>query len=215
MIRSLYKLIEIPGVYDAVQEVLGGKRYRALLKRAVGQHLSVESHAQVLDVGCGTGIITAWIAGAYHGIDINPQYVQKVAEAGKGFFYVADATALPFRSHQFDQVCTIGVLHHLHPDLWGKMLAEMIRVCKHEGYVLIFDGLVPKNRLNILGYALAKLDRGRYKMRLTQFRAVLTRALPPAARMTYEVYPMFPSEYVACVITVSDQEHNDGGTLEQ
>jgi ubiquinone/menaquinone biosynthesis C-methylase UbiE len=201
MTQAVYKLLEVPIIYDLVQNGLGGKRYFTILKQAFSQYLLSRPCAHVLDVGCGTGILVEWVTGEYYGIDINPKYVKKVGETGKGYFYVADATALPFKNNQFDVVCTIGVLHHLHPNLCRKMLSEMVRVCKKEGQLLIFDGLVPENRFNIIGYAIAKLDRGRYKMRLPQFQAMLTRALPCDARIDYEVYKVFPSEYVLSVVT--------------
>ena len=201
MRTSLYQILEIPGMYDFVQNVLGGKRVFATLQQAVARYLETICYENVLDVGCGTGLAMTWFTGEYYGVGINPHYLKKVLATGPYFFQVGDATALPFQDETFEVVFTLGVLHHLDAEQRPKMLAEIGRVCKSGGHLLILDGLIPSNRLNLIGYALARLDRGRYKMRIEQFQNMLAQAFPADRRISSQVYKVFPGEYVLSVIT--------------
>ena len=109
----------------------------------------------------------------YYGIDINEEYINKAKKKGKENFFVGDATSIMFDDNKFDVVFTIGVLHHLKNDKRNKMLREMYRVCNKDGFIIIGDGLIPSNKSNLLGYLLAKLDRGRYKMKFESFKKMI------------------------------------------
>jgi len=80
-----------------------------------------------------------------------------------------------------------------------RMLAEMFRVCTAGGRILIVDGLVPSSRFNVLGYVLAKLDRGRFKMRSHKFMEMIERAFP-SLRAHYEIVTVWPYEFVLVVL---------------
>jgi ubiquinone/menaquinone biosynthesis C-methylase UbiE len=203
MPQAIYKLLEIPAVYNAVQNILGGPRIFATMRQAVEAQLATLTYQNVLDVGCGTGIAVEWFSGAYYGMDLNPQYFRKIPRAPQRSFQVGDATALPFQSESFDVVFTLGVLHHLDANNCQNMLGEMARVCKPGGTIIIIDGLVPSNRLNIIGYLLAKFDRGRYKVRIEQFQAMLAQAFPTGMSLSSQVSAIFPGEYVLSVLTKS------------
>jgi ubiquinone/menaquinone biosynthesis C-methylase UbiE len=101
----------------------------------------------VLDVGCGLGHWTFLLASvldpeaALHGIDIEPDWVeraeQRAAEFGlsaRARFSVADATALPFEDGSFDLVTCQTVLMHLEDP--HAAVREMARVTKPGGAVL-------------------------------------------------------------------------------
>lgn len=199
MLRPLYKILENPAAYDLVQKLLGGDRVLSSIRKAVSGQLENMRYNNVLDVGCGTGLFSDCFKGKYTGVDINKEYIKDAAAKRKGVFKVADATALPFKSGAFDLVFTLGVLHHLDEELRMKMLLEMQRICKKGGHMLIVDGLVPSNSLNLIGYALARLDRGRYKLRLGKFKDMLANAYSGAGT-TYEIVKVFPYELVVAVV---------------
>jgi SAM-dependent methyltransferase len=53
---------------------------------------------------------------------------------------VASGTSLPFADDSFDLVLTVAVMHHIaEPDDVRRTLAEMVRVVKPAGRVLIWD----------------------------------------------------------------------------
>lgn len=118
-------------------------------KRSVGYHKLIDDQAaelvrrvgegkQVLEVGCGTGLVLervqAFAAGA-KGVDLSPGMLEKAAARGLDV-READATQLPFEDESFDVAYSFKVLAHV-PDFRGA-LAEMARVVRPGGR-LVFD----------------------------------------------------------------------------
>ncbi|MDH7488106.1 MAG: methyltransferase domain-containing protein [Anaerolineae bacterium] len=93
---------------------------------------------RVLDVGCGTGVITEEMAartrGRVVGLDINPQFLR--LREGRGADYIlGGALCLPFASGAFDVVVCHFVLMWLRDPRRG--MAEMVRVTRAGGWVLL------------------------------------------------------------------------------
>jgi len=83
----------------------------------------------VLDVGCGTGLITKRIgeeAGRVVGIDISREMVERGRHGGSELL-VCDAESLPFRQRAFDKIVSFTVLQNLADP--SKALGEMWRAC--------------------------------------------------------------------------------------
>jgi ubiquinone/menaquinone biosynthesis C-methylase UbiE len=100
--------------------------------------------AQVLEVGCGTGVITAEIAGlpgvaGVVGVDPGPGFVDRARRrVPSARFEVADGRALPFADDTFDGVVFATTLCHVtEPE---RALAEAGRVLRPGGYLLVYDG---------------------------------------------------------------------------
>ncbi|KQX18104.1 MULTISPECIES: class I SAM-dependent methyltransferase [unclassified Sphingomonas] len=100
----------------------------------------------VLDVACGPGIVAcAAAAHAAHvtGIDLTPAMIEqaRARQAAAGLanldWRTGDATALPFADDSFDRVVTRYSFHHLREP--GRALAEMRRVCRPGGRVVVID----------------------------------------------------------------------------
>ncbi len=90
----------------------------------------------VLEVGCGTGLILerlARVARRAEGIDLSPGMLEKARARGLSV-REASATALPYADAEFDLVVSFKVLAHV-PDI-ASALAEMTRVCRPGGRVL-------------------------------------------------------------------------------
>lgn len=90
----------------------------------------------VLEVGCGTGLILERIAGfarRAEGIDLSPGMLEKARERGLTV-KEGSATDIPYGDASFDVACSYKVLAHV-PDL-KKALAEMSRVVRPGGFVL-------------------------------------------------------------------------------
>lgn len=103
---------------------------------------------QILDVGCATGISTAYLAAEFPtaaiiGIDLSP-YFLAVANDTCGFskieFQHENAEMLPYEDDSFDLVCISYVMHELPEDAARKILAECSRIlCKKKGVLAIVD----------------------------------------------------------------------------
>ncbi|MGE0127896.1 MAG: class I SAM-dependent methyltransferase [Blastocatellales bacterium] len=100
-----------------------------------------------LDVACGTGMVAcafAEIAASVTGIDLTPAMLEqaRLLAERRGLTNLSwrqgDIETLPFPDDSFSVVLSRYAFHHfLHPDV---VLAEMARVCRPGGKVLIADG---------------------------------------------------------------------------
>lgn len=115
----------------------------AWVARFVEPLLSPQS--QVLDVGCGPGVLAAAVAarcpeGRVVGLDQSPERAQQarlLLERWHGHAVVGDAGALPFADASFDLVYCRFLLEYLpDPEL---AVREMARVCRPGGRVLLQD----------------------------------------------------------------------------
>jgi SAM-dependent methyltransferase len=115
----------------------------AWVARFVEPLLSAQS--QVLDVGCGPGVLAAAVAarcpeGRVVGLDQSPERAQQarlLLEPWHGHAVVGDAAALPFADASFDLVYCRFLLEYLpDPEL---AVREMARVCRPGGRMLLQD----------------------------------------------------------------------------
>jgi ubiquinone/menaquinone biosynthesis C-methylase UbiE len=92
--------------------------------------------ADVLEVGCGTGLVLSRIkkfAATAKGIDLSPGMLEKARERGLDVVE-GSATALPFADESFDVTCSFKVLAHI-PEI-DRALSEMARVTRRGGTIV-------------------------------------------------------------------------------
>ena len=97
-----------------------------------------------LDVGCGTGALASRLAAAgwrMSGIDPSEGMLDVLRERSPDVHAVqASGTSIPFADDSFDLVVTVAALHHIAaPDDVRNTLAEMVRVIRPAGRVLVWD----------------------------------------------------------------------------
>jgi ubiquinone/menaquinone biosynthesis C-methylase UbiE len=146
--------------YDLlVKGILLGKEEK--LRKSIVDLAQIQPGEKVLDVGCGTGslAITAKLkAGAsveIYGRDAAPEMIararQKAAKAGVDIDFQAGLVeALDFPDDTFDVVLSSFMVHHLPGGLKAKAFAEIYRVLKPGGRLLVVDFEPPQNRFLVM-----------------------------------------------------------------
>ncbi len=114
--------------------------------RSVRRALSVAqitSGARVLDIGCGTG---RWIRRFQQlgfkatGVDATPEMLQLALQRGtKASLLGAEAHRLPLADQTFDCVTDITVVQHIAPGLQPVAIAEMLRVLRPGGSLVLVE----------------------------------------------------------------------------
>lgn len=101
-------------------------------------------HGRVLDIACGTGVGTKFLgqhAKEVVGVDIDAEaiaYCNKRQRLPNTTYIEADASReLPFPSEHFDVITTFETIEHLYPAQRATYLAELRRVLKKNGRILL------------------------------------------------------------------------------
>ena len=136
---------------------------------------------RLLEVGCGEGG-NLFHLGPRAGLTVGLDYAcaKLMFASGAipwGRFAGADALSLPFRSGTFDRVLIRDVLHHLPRDRQREAVAEMFRVCRPAGEVVVIE---PNGR-NPLMIALALVtpaERGLFRSSPERVAALVRTAAP-------------------------------------
>jgi len=142
------RLIRWAPYYDLVTNFITLGQAPRLRKMTVDQAL-IKPGDSVLDVGCGTGEVTLLAKtraqnGNVYGIDPAPEMIavarKKAARKGLDIDYrVGVIEALPFDDSSIDVVTSSLMMHHLPEDLKRRGLAEVYRIIKPGGRLLIAD----------------------------------------------------------------------------
>lgn len=117
----------------------------------------------LVDVACGSGdLVEVTQPCRYVGTDIEIGRVRHNARDGAGAHVVSDAAALPFAARSVDRVLLAGLLHHVSDHAAVRILAELARVIRPGGRVVVLDAIWPRRWYNLTGRLARQLDDGSF-----------------------------------------------------
>ena len=142
MVASLESRGRTPGYLSAVGSLIAEAR--------------VQPGEQVLEVGCGTGVLCRWLAretggnNPVVGMDVNSFFLREAEEIAKRegvgnnvSFREGSAESMPFDDGSFDVAFSSTVIQRVNADL---MLPEIVRVTKSGGRVAVLGHAHDMNR---------------------------------------------------------------------
>lgn len=162
--------------------------FRSFVAPLIRQALDGGPHARALDCGCGTGVNLPLLApvSAAFGLDLSPVGLTIARRRGARGLVRASAAGIPFESGCFDLVASFDVLYSLDEHDEGAAAAEMFRVTRPGGHVLVNVAAMDILRGD---HSILSHERRRYS------RASLSRLLTDAGfrivRITYTNAALF------------------------
>ena len=147
-------------VYDFFEPILLlGKQ--AEYDKHILSLLELNSADRILDIGCGTGVLTRMIAdrldadvgGVSVGIDAAAKMILvagKKRGSGNCRFEIMAAEDLSFEDQSFDAVVSSLFFHHVPLDLKEKALSESFRILRPGGRLIIADMHIPTTWMGAL-----------------------------------------------------------------
>jgi len=136
VLRTLQQQLRITGDGGAAAAAASAA---ATLTNATDATDATMERAEILDAGCGTGGLAAQMEalGRVTGVDWSPHALDFAARRGLSRLLRGSVSALPFRAASFDAVVSCDVLYHRAVPDDGAALAELARVCRPGGLVLL------------------------------------------------------------------------------
>ncbi len=183
-----------PAVYTLFQHAIS-LNYRVIRRRL---RRFLLPGLEYLDVACGTGSLYPTVrdnGGRYLGVDIDPD---AIAYARRRFpgpdFRVMDAREVAALGRSFTRVFSVALLHHLDDAGAHAALAAIRSLLPPDGRYLVIDAIPPRDRWNIIGAALRRLDNGAFVRRADEYRTLLERHF---VVLEEDEFGQFPLDYVA------------------
>lgn len=151
-------------------------RDQAALEQLV-QASEASAEDTVLDVACGPGLVVrafAAVAARVTGVDLTPAMIERAREHTRGCTNVellcTDVEQLPFEGASVDIVVSRLAFHHFPQP--AKVLAEMKRVCKPGGRVVVMDLLGDDDARVAAAFHAVEIQRDPSHVRSLQLREI-------------------------------------------
>ncbi len=168
--------------------------FRYFVTPLLRQATSGRAGLRLLDCGCGTGNNLELLSrfGHAYGFDLTSVGLTLGRDAGRRRLARATVTAVPFPSNAFDGVTSFDVLYALEPRDEQTAVAEMYRVLKPGGFVLVNVAAMEilRGDHSVLGREVRRYSRA-------GLAESLTRGGFAIERITYTNAVLFPAMAVA------------------
>lgn len=152
-------------------------RHKAILLKDVFAKLP--DRPKVLDVGCGIGLVHPLLepmVSELHGVDVSTASIETAKTNNTSVSYQAyDGHKLPYPDASFDAAFAICVMHHVPVEEWSAFGAEMARVVKPGGQIVVIEHN-PANPATQWVVHRSPLDENAVLVRPGKLRAILASA---------------------------------------
>jgi ubiquinone/menaquinone biosynthesis C-methylase UbiE len=146
----------VPSYDSYMRKITFGKEH--ILREETIRQAQIKPGDCVLEVGCGTGTLTLATkrqtgpSGKVFGIDVIPGMIElsqhKASLANKDItFQLGSIDNIPFPATQFDVVMCSFMIFHMSEATRQKGIAEIYRVLKPQGRLLVLDFSLPTQPL--------------------------------------------------------------------
>jgi ubiquinone/menaquinone biosynthesis C-methylase UbiE len=115
------------------------------ISQILSKTFSHKENIDVLDIGCGNGIIHPHLLSLCPkinllGVDVAHEFLLEGKKKNTQIKHIVyDGDNLPFKNNSFDFAYTISVMHHVVPIKWDSFMKEMKRVVRPNGQLLVFE----------------------------------------------------------------------------
>lgn len=131
------------------------KEAQLMMQDLIGKKLRLSRSMNVLDAGCGQGVVASYLAKKFNckitGITVVPFEItkavfesKKLGIANRVRFYLMDYSNMKFKNNSFDAIYTIESL--VHTTNVKKTLKEFFRVLKKGGRIALFEYTVADDK---------------------------------------------------------------------
>lgn len=141
-----------------------------VIRRIIKKELAIKNKGKVLDIGCGTGILSPFFPKSnYTGIDVDEKLISFAKKTYKKKFLLMSVDKLKFPKSIFDKIVLVGVIHHLDDNKAKKAFEEIKRVLKKNGKLLVIEAIPSISKYNLIGRFLRQLDIGEFVRTLEEY----------------------------------------------
>ena len=163
-----------PRAYDVLQRLVHGRHDP--LKHAIRAAYAPFAGSPVLELGCGTGVLSAAFApGLYTGVDLDGARIASARAEHPGAAFVhADVRSLePAFFEPFRFLFCHAWLHHIDDATCHDIFCAIARASTATPRVLVvYEPVLARPLRNPVGWALGKLDRGDFVRPAPAMRAL-------------------------------------------